>query len=68
VEDLGGDLGEVPEEFSEWRLPEVTALVWLDRRARAMRGQQVGGGCEGAAGGWGGGGKSEGKGWGHPVQ
>ena len=38
----GGDLGAVPDEFNRRRLDDVLALVWLDKHARAMRGQQVG--------------------------
>ena len=54
LEECGGDLGAVPDEFNRRRLDDVLALVWLDKYARAMRGQQVwrkgGGGRMGGGG------------------
>lgn len=40
VGEAGGCLQEVPARFSALRLADGNALVWLDRNARAMRGQQ----------------------------
>jgi len=40
LEECGGNLAAVPEEFNRRRSDDVLALVWLDKHARAMRGQQ----------------------------